>query len=166
MQVFGVNDPAVAVNDAVQVEEGQVINLASTLLANDLDPDSGAFQFVSVDTAGTVGRVMVNPLNGTLHYAADTPELLALEAGEMIVDHFTYTIRDLADGDHGPTSTATVAVTVTGVGPAGLGFLQGGPLPLWGLRRTCLCRGLHGGSARGCSPGKFHTEGSPWPLSA
>ena len=104
MRVFGVNDSAIAVDDAVQVGEGQVINLASTLLANDLDPDSSAFQFVSVDTTGTLGRAMVDPLNGTLHYAADTPELLALDAGEMIVDHFTYTIRDLADGDHGPTS--------------------------------------------------------------
>ena len=63
---------------------------------------------MSVDTTGTLGRAMVNPLNGTLHYAADTPELLALDAGEMIVDHFTYTIRDLADGYYALTSTATV----------------------------------------------------------
>jgi uncharacterized protein len=74
-----------------------------------------------VDTTGTLGRVLFDPMAGAaVRYAADTPELLALAPGETIEDHFTYTIRDLADGDNGPTSTATVTVTVTGADDGGI----------------------------------------------
>jgi VCBS repeat-containing protein len=128
MQVLGINDSAVAVDDALAVQEGGVIDLFRTLTLNDIDPDSLAFQFVSVNTAGTLGRITFDPMSTVFRYAADTPELLALDPGETLIDSFTYTIRDRADGDNGPTSTATVTVTVTGGEQASMSVATNRPM--------------------------------------
>jgi VCBS repeat-containing protein len=108
--IFGVNDRAVAVDDHVMATEGQVLDLWSTLLANDHDAEADFLYLTSVDASGTLGRVEYDLGIGALRYHADTEELLELDEGETVVDSFTYTIADI----YGEPSTATVTITVTG----------------------------------------------------
>ena len=113
MYVQGVDDPAVATDDAMSLQAGAAVRLYDRLIEND-DPDSRLIDITGFDTAGTLGRVFYDPSTGHFSYAADTPELMALAPGETIVDHFTYGIRDRVY-TNGPVTTATVTVTVTGV---------------------------------------------------
>ncbi|HYG29524.1 MAG TPA: Ig-like domain-containing protein [Allosphingosinicella sp.] len=114
MQIFGVNDGVVAVDDALSVVEGASSgNLWATLMANDTDVDSSpiARRILSVDTTGTQGSVVFDAATKTLTYSAAG---IDLAPGETITDSFIYTVSDSVSGSQ--PDTATVTVTVTGGG--------------------------------------------------
>lgn len=108
-----VNEAPVATGDPVAVNEDATTgNLWTQLLANDSDPDAGdTFTIVSVGTGGTLGTVIFDAATQSLRYVADDDSFDGLAVGATATDSFTYTIRD----SNGLTSTATVAVTVTGI---------------------------------------------------
>ena len=93
------NRPPVAVNDAFTVTGNSSAN-ALDVLANDSDPDGDALTIVSVGVAA----------HGT---AAITGNKIAYTpaAGYVGTDSFVYTIVD----PKGLTSSATVAITITGI---------------------------------------------------
>jgi uncharacterized protein len=111
--VTGVNDAPVAFNDTVNVnEDATTANLAALILGNDRDPDAGdALRITSVDTGGTLGSLIFNAATQSLQYVADNDAFDALASGATATDSFRYTVTDAG----GLTSTATVAVTVTGI---------------------------------------------------
>ena len=111
--VNDVNEAPTAQGDAAAVnEDATTANLWTSLLANDSDPDAGTtLSIQSVDTTGTLGHVLFDAATHSLRYVADADAFDALAPGATAVDHFTYTVTD----GHGLTSTATVAVTVTGI---------------------------------------------------
>ena len=97
-----VNDPPVASNDSASVAEGGTLTInASTLLANDSDPEGSTLSISSVGSAVN-GTVSLSEDMGTVTYIHDGSETTA--------GSFSYTISDGS-----ATSTATVAVTITPV---------------------------------------------------
>ena len=129
MQIFGVNDGVVAVDDAVSVGEGGSSgNLWATLMANDTDVDSSPIgrRILSVDTAGTQGSVLFDAATKTLTYSAAG---IDLAPGETITDTFTYTVSDSVSGSQPDTAT----VTVTVIGAAAMSaFLAEGEAEVFG----------------------------------
>jgi uncharacterized protein len=111
--VTDVNEAPSAADDATAVDEdATTANLWSALLANDTDPDDGdSLAIAAVDTTGTLGTVLFDADDQTLHYVADDDAFDALAPGATMTDSFAYTVTD----EDGLTSTATVEVTVTGV---------------------------------------------------
>jgi len=89
--------------DVQPIDSSQVTVTAS---ATDID-DSSVLTY-SIDTTGTLGRV-VNNGDGTFTYDSDN-QFEDLAAGETTTDTFTYT----ADDGLGGTSTETVTITITG----------------------------------------------------
>lgn len=115
--IEGMNDDPIGTDDALALGEGgSTGQLWHVLLDNDVEIDT--YQMLSitaVDTTGTVGRVAFDAGARSLAYHADTAAFEALDEGEVLVDHFTYTLSD----DMGAVSTAVVTVTVTGDGVVG-----------------------------------------------
>ncbi len=86
--------------------------LIGNVLVNDTDPDGDTLTVTAVDALSAKGAAVAIASNGTFTYNPTAAVALqALNAGESIVDTFTYTVSD----GKGGTSTATVAVTVTGL---------------------------------------------------
>ena len=108
MSVTAQNDAPVAQADAIELAEGAtataLVGAATSLLANDSDPDAG--DTLTVDTTPVAA-----PQHGTLTLYADGTFSYTHDGSETSSDSFTYQIRDAADA----TSTATVAITVTPV---------------------------------------------------
>ncbi|MET1112601.1 MAG: Ig-like domain-containing protein [Allosphingosinicella sp.] len=127
MIIEGENDQIVAVDDAVVVGEGATTgNLWTSLISNEIDPDSGVAsrRIVSVDTDGTDGTVVMDTFTRTLTYSAAG---IDLAPGETRTDTFSYTVTD----GWGSSDTATVTVTITG-GPGGsasMAMTGGEPIP-------------------------------------
>jgi hypothetical protein len=98
-----VNDAPVAVDDALADDEDTILTVAATtLLANDTDPDGDPLTITAV-TSGTGGTVA---LVGTSVTFTPSPDFLGDAA-------FTYTASDGT-----ATDTATVTITVGGVNDA------------------------------------------------
>lgn len=109
---LGLNNPPVTSDDAASVlEDGQTLNLWSSLLSNDIDVDGDALGILSVDTTNTLGTIVFDPLTETLVFHATDDIFDALEPGESMDTTFDYTALD----GNGGTHTATVTVTVDGV---------------------------------------------------
>jgi len=105
------NRPPLAVDDVATVSEDTGVGI--NVLANDSDPDlADTLHLVSVDTTGVAGVVSAVP-GGSVVYSAG-PAGQHLNAGETMVEHFTYTVADQT----GAQSVAGVTVTVTGVNDA------------------------------------------------
>ena len=110
--VTAVNDAPTAQDDVAEVlEDGVTLNLWSALLGNDGDVDGDPLEIVSVDTAGTLGSVLFDPVTETLVFTADDSSFDALVPGQSAKTSFDYEISDGAGG----TSSATVMLTVNGV---------------------------------------------------
>jgi hypothetical protein len=111
--VGDVNEAPTAGADAVAVDEDATsANLWSQLLGNDSDGDAGdALTITAVNTGATRGTVLFDPATQSLRYVADHDSFDALAPDATVTDSFTYTVVDRA----GLSSTATVAVTVTGI---------------------------------------------------
>jgi VCBS repeat-containing protein len=115
VRVGGEYDPVTAVPDSVAATEGQSTgNLWTTLLSNDIDPETTVQSrwIVGVDTTGTAGTVQYDKEARSLVYVA--PELAP---GETLTDTFRYTAHD-SFSPSGSETSAVVTVTVTG-GPNG-----------------------------------------------
>jgi hypothetical protein len=109
LQIYGVNDAIVAVEDEFAVGEGAATaNLWGSIIGNDVDPDNSVNtrRITSIDTTGTLGTVTLDSSGGTLIYSA---EALDIDPNSVLTDTFTYTVTDGST-----TSTATVTVHVTG----------------------------------------------------
>jgi VCBS repeat-containing protein len=106
------NHAPTATGDSVGVnEDATTANLYAALLGNDSDPDAGTtLTITGVNTGGTLGHVIFDAGSHTLQYVADNDAFDTLPTGATASDSFTYTISDGT-----LTSTATVAVTVTGI---------------------------------------------------
>jgi VCBS repeat-containing protein len=103
--IQGRNDDPVAKALSGQTSEN---GAAITFTPDFTDVDQGDTHVISVNTAGTIGAVTLNP-NGTFSYNPDN-KFEALRAGQTATDTFTYTVTDAA----GASSTKTVTVTIIG----------------------------------------------------
>ncbi|HEX5718560.1 MAG TPA: Ig-like domain-containing protein [Thermoanaerobaculia bacterium] len=103
LAVNPVNDPPVAVDDAVTTNEDMQVNFP--VKNNDTDPDGDTLSVASV-TQGAKGTVVINQSPGAFHWLIYLPHANANGS-----DTFTYTISD----NRGGTDTATVTVTITPV---------------------------------------------------
>ena len=94
------NDPPIAGNDSASVAEGGTLTInASTLLANDSDPEGNTLSLTSVS----------NVVNGTVSLSEDkTTVTYTHDGSETTSGSFIYTISDGS-----ATSTATVSITIT-----------------------------------------------------
>ncbi len=122
--VTGVDDDPVGVNDAGAVNEDATlsVNAGSGVLSNDTDADASSSLSVSGINGGTVGQALTGTYgtltlnsDGSYSYDANTAGADGLAHGATATDTFTYTVSDGA----GPTDTADLVITVTGVGPVG-----------------------------------------------
>jgi VCBS repeat-containing protein len=105
------NVAPIAGNDMLSLaEDAGATDVTSVLLANDSDPDGDAFTITSVQAVSAQGAIVTLGPDGKVSYDAGKI-FVDLDAGETATDSFTYTITDA----HGLTSTATAAVTITGV---------------------------------------------------
>ena len=111
VRVDGVNDAPVAQSDAIAIIEGaSSANLAGTLLMNDTDIDAGDTRSISaVNTTGTKGTLTFDQATQSVVYSPGQV-FESLAAGAIATDSFSYTVVDAL----GASSTATVAVLVTG----------------------------------------------------
>ncbi len=111
------NDPPVAVDDTgFSTDDVLQLDIAATSLTqNDTDVDLDTLTITSVSgTTGQGATVTLSSDGNTVTYDPTTSStLLSLNAGESMVDTFTYTISD----GNGGSDTATVSVTVDGTGP-------------------------------------------------
>jgi len=88
---------------------------ASTLLANDTDPDTGDhLSVVSVSGISASGAALSRSGTDIIYDPTIAAVLQALGAGQTFTDSFTYTIAD----SHGATASATVTLVVAGVNDA------------------------------------------------
>jgi VCBS repeat-containing protein len=97
-----------AVGDNASTDEDTA--KAIDVLANDSDPDGDTLTVTSVDTTGTRGAVTITGGGSGVSFDP-SGKFDELQVGQTANDSFAYTIGD----GHEHTSTATVAVTVTGV---------------------------------------------------
>lgn len=115
VQVAGVNDAPTAFNDAVNVAEDGITTLAGTsLTGNDTDPDTGdVLRVVAIPAMSAAGTPLALTAAGAVTFDAGT-RYQSLNAGEAVVDSFSYTVSDSG----GLTSTATATVTIVGANDA------------------------------------------------
>jgi VCBS repeat-containing protein len=104
----GRNNGPLALDDAADAEEdGPAVEI--DVMSDAFDFEGDTLEVVSVDTAGTVGSVIiVDGLAGTISYDPGA-NFQSLDQGETTTTSFDYTISDGTS-----TATATVTVTITG----------------------------------------------------
>jgi len=103
-----------AVGDTVSTDEDTPLNIAaSTLLANDTDPDGDALTITAVNGSGLKGSVALN--GNTIVYNPDG-QFESLNDGDTATARFTYTVSDGSK-----TSTAPVTISITGITDGGGG---------------------------------------------
>lgn len=96
------------------VTENEVITIdAATFLANDLDPDSFDLSIHAVASESDFGAtIFFDVETQVLHYdPTSAPTLQALTTGQIVEDHFTYTVTN----EHGDVQTAEVSILVGGL---------------------------------------------------
>jgi VCBS repeat-containing protein len=118
IQVSGVNDVPVAVDDEFSGNEDTVLTInGSQLLANDFDPEGTTTPTInSVSGPSAAGALVTfNMQTGVITYdPRGSAALQGLGAGDSFDDTFTYTIRD----GSGVSAPATVTISVSGLNDA------------------------------------------------
>ena len=111
--VVGVSDAPIAVADAYQTTEGQVLNVAAPgVLWNDTDVDSQQLSVIPQTKITQLGGVVQLFGGGGFSYdPRPSAQLSALTANQTLDDGFTYTVTDNQSG----FASTTVTVTVSGV---------------------------------------------------
>ncbi len=136
IDIQDVNEPPVAVDDAVATDEESVVN--GNVLTNDSDGDGDLLQVSAVEGSGAnVGPPVPLPsgalvkVSGNGAFVYDPNFAFDLAPGEATDDTFTYTVTD----GNGEFDTATVTVTVVGINHAptdiflsGASVLEGSPV--------------------------------------
>ncbi|MEO0648777.1 MAG: Ig-like domain-containing protein, partial [Cyanobacteria bacterium J06650_10] len=116
----GTNGAPNAVTDMATTDENTDIRIAvNTVLANDSDPDSDPLTISALDNSQTKGIIS---FDGTSFSYSPNGQFDNLNSGESAADRFTYTVSDGAK-----TDTATVTITVNGVGTPGGGNQNAAP---------------------------------------
>ena len=115
------NEAPTGMDDHYSTNERTVLTIVSPgVLVNDHDPDLHAWgpdlrdslEVINYQPVSDRGAAVMVYGNGSFSYdPTEASEILALGAGEILVDSFTYTLSDI----HGMTDTARVFVTVQGV---------------------------------------------------
>ena len=145
INLTGINDEIVAVNDTDSVAEGATISRSAThtnaLDRDDTDLDANdtysnhlitAIRTGNSEGSGTGGSISsgssrnVTGTYGTLtvystgaySYAATTDAATALGSGDLVYDYFNYTVQDQSKSGTYDTDTATLTITVTGTNAA------------------------------------------------
>ena len=145
INLTGINDEIVAVNDTDSVAEGATISRSAThtnaLDRDDTDLDANdtysnhlitAIRTGNSEGSGTGGSISsgssrnVTGTYGTLtvystgaySYAATTDAATALGSGDVVYDYFNYTVQDQSKSGTYDTDTATLTITVTGTNAA------------------------------------------------
>ena len=145
INLTGINDEIVAVNDTDSVTEGNTITRSAThanaLDRDDTDLDANdtysnhlitAIRTGSTEGSGTGGSISsgssrnVTGTYGTLtvystgaySYAATTDAATALGSGDVVYDYVTDTVQDQSKSGTYDTDTATLTITVTGTNAA------------------------------------------------
>jgi len=108
--VTGTNDAPVATADTATTSENAAVTVA--VLANDHDVDDGAVLTVTAASA-PLGQGSASVVGNQVKFDPGS-DFDHLAVGESQVVNVSYTISD----EHGATSTATIAVTVTGTNDA------------------------------------------------
>ena len=108
VEVVGVNDAPVATNDFDFTTEANSVVIA--VRDNDSDAESDPLTIIGLDDSATAGEVALNA-DGTVTYDPNG-RFDGLTNDESAIDTFRYTISD----GNGGTSTASVTVTVNGLG--------------------------------------------------
>jgi VCBS repeat-containing protein len=104
--IFGLNDAPTANPDTITAGENEIVSI--DVLANDTDPDNGAFLTVT-DASAPAGKGSASTDGAQVQFDPGTAfDHLALGASEVVV--IGYSISD----EHGATSSSTIDVTVTG----------------------------------------------------
>ena len=110
---YGVYSQLFATNISTSEDTAKTI-LASALLANDTDANGDVLTITAVSAMSAKGAA-VSLVNGNVVYnPSGVASFQTMAAGAQTTDTFTYTISD----GKGGTSTATVAMTVTGANDA------------------------------------------------
>jgi large repetitive protein len=102
--------PPTAVNDTAATGKNTPVDI--DVLANDKNPAGGRLRVASVNTAGTKGKVTINP-DGTVRYDPDG-QFTRLTRGQTATDRFRYTDTNGMPVTNTRPNSATVTVTVTG----------------------------------------------------
>lgn len=133
--VYGPRTGPVAVDDTVNLREGETADLALVLLANDWQSEGQDLEerkIVAISRDGTKGELAFDPKSGQLTYTAGEA-FTDLKPGQFGEDSFTYTLEN-ADGVR---TVATARIRVEGTlsdsewvhGTEGADLLQGDGAP-------------------------------------
>jgi VCBS repeat-containing protein len=101
------NSPPIAADVSASTDKNTAIDI--DVLSSAADPDGDTLTVASVNTAGTLGSVSINP-DGTIHYDPNG-QFVSLTQGQAATDTFMY---DVTDGFQ-DSNAATVTVTITGL---------------------------------------------------
>lgn len=114
VRVSGVNAPPVALDKQFDTDEDTVLTVgAPGVMSGDYDPDGHAIELVRYDAVSVLGAPVVVLPDGTFTYDPRNVAILqALNVGDVRVDSFTYTIRDVNPDSQ--TATATIYIEVAG----------------------------------------------------
>ncbi|MBN1925871.1 MAG: tandem-95 repeat protein [Prolixibacteraceae bacterium] len=102
VEIIGVNDPPVAVEDFYYTEDMKSVSLTAAdehILFNDYDVDGDVRTLIKVDDrpdnviVGKYGTLTWND-DGTFNYVPDSAQAVALRPGETAIDSFSYIIED------------------------------------------------------------------------
>jgi len=107
------NAPPNAVDDPTAVKEDATPNTTTgNVLTNDTDPDNDPLTLTNPGTFTLDHGQLTIQADGTYRYTLDNtnPTVNALNDGQTLTDHFTYTITD----DKAATATATLTITIRG----------------------------------------------------
>ena len=112
--ITGTNDLPVAGDDQINFnEDGTALDITAQLLMNDSDIDNEPNNeptIIAIDSTSTTGIVTLDS-QGNVSYDPDG-QFDSLNRDETTTDTFSYTITD----PHGATASATVSVTIDGLG--------------------------------------------------
>jgi VCBS repeat-containing protein len=100
------NSPPAAAAVSASTDKHTAVDI--NVLSSVSDPDGDTLTVTSVNTAGTLGSVSINP-DGTIHYDPNG-QFNALAKGQTATDTFDYTVSDGFQ-----TASAKVTVTINGV---------------------------------------------------
>lgn len=122
IEIIGVNDPPVAVEDFYFTEDMKSVSLTAAdehILFNDYDVDGEVRTLIKVDDrpdnviVGDYGMLTWND-DGSFTYTPDSAQAVALRPGETAVDSFSYIIED----EWYASDTSLVSINIIGINNA------------------------------------------------
>ncbi|MFN8121588.1 MAG: Ig-like domain-containing protein [Thermoleophilia bacterium] len=112
--IRGANDASLAVDDTNGVREDSAPNpITGNVLGNDSDAEGDRLTVSNPGTFALGHGSLVLRADGSYSYTLDNtdPQVDRLNAGDSLIDEFTYNVSD----GRGGTATAKLSITITGV---------------------------------------------------